>query len=478
MGAAPRGGRPADQGPALPRADGAVSATAPATCPACRQTSCASSEWFSSFTRVDANLSPRNTLVATGRRVSERLALGDARHVHAAGRDRRSAAHAATRPAVTRARRRGPTRSFGETTVQVHDYRNRRRSRRAPAPMQLLPETTLGNFFNQQHRDTRTTYQVIESMSGIARGAWRRPPVQGRHRPAAQRVRRREPEPAGAHRAHRRHARPAARLRRRADHAVDRQHRRGAVRAGSFPAEHALVGRVRRPHRSRRHHRSFQPHAARRRGGAVERLGQRGAARRFRPVLRAHAVDRRHLQSSSRARSTPVMRADGATPLGPPLQFTRVTDDLDTPRSRTWDISYDHRFNRNWSLHVGGDSARRQPRAASSNPAQTGAATGELRLSSTGRSTYREADIGVHFTHGPLADFNVTYARSSARGDLNTLTQLLRHDDVAGGRPQRLRAGLHRRAAPAARARPRDADAAVAPARHPRLAQRPAVFGA
>jgi hypothetical protein len=28
----------------------------------------------------------------------------------------------------------------------------------------------------------------------------------------------------------------------------------------------------------------------------------------------------------------------------------------------------------------------------------------------------------VHFTHGPAADFNVTYVRSSARGDLNALT--------------------------------------------------------
>ena len=31
--------------------------------------------------------------------------------------------------------------------------------------MQLLPETTLGNFFNQQQRDT-ATYQLIETVSG------------------------------------------------------------------------------------------------------------------------------------------------------------------------------------------------------------------------------------------------------------------------------------------------------------------------
>ena len=31
--------------------------------------------------------------------------------------------------------------------------------------MELLPETTLGNFFNQQHRNT-STYQLIETVSG------------------------------------------------------------------------------------------------------------------------------------------------------------------------------------------------------------------------------------------------------------------------------------------------------------------------
>ena len=35
--------------------------------------------------------------------------------------------------------------------------------------MELLPDTTLGNFFNRQQRMT-TTYQFIETMSGTQQG--------------------------------------------------------------------------------------------------------------------------------------------------------------------------------------------------------------------------------------------------------------------------------------------------------------------
>ena len=41
---------------------------------------------------------------------------------------------------------------------------------RGSAPMDLLPETTFGNFYNRQHREA-TTFQAIESASGSSR-AW------------------------------------------------------------------------------------------------------------------------------------------------------------------------------------------------------------------------------------------------------------------------------------------------------------------
>jgi hypothetical protein len=56
------------------------------------------------------------------------------------------------------------------------------------------------------------------------------------------------------------------------------------------------------------------------------------------------------------------------------------------------------------------------------NPVLTGPAGGELLLSSTGRSSYREAEAGVHFTARGGVDVNVSYMRSSSRADLNALT--------------------------------------------------------
>jgi hypothetical protein len=48
-------------------------------------------------------------------------------------------------------------------------------------------------------------------------------------------------------------------------------------------------------------------------------------------------------------------------------------------------------------------------------------ASGQLLLESTGRSSYREAEASVHFTHDHGIDLNVSYTRSAARGDLNSL---------------------------------------------------------
>ena len=53
---------------------------------------------------------------------------------------------------------------FGETTVHVHRFETDVLPQ-GPAPMQLLPDTTAGNFFNEQHRETMT-YQVIATLSG------------------------------------------------------------------------------------------------------------------------------------------------------------------------------------------------------------------------------------------------------------------------------------------------------------------------
>ena len=113
--------------------------------------------------------------------------------------------------------------------------------------------------------------------------------------------------------------------------------------------------------------------------------------------------------------------ADGVTPLGPAVTFVHTAADLQTPRSRTWDLGVDQRFNKFWSVHVG-LLDREGSHELVVDPVQTGASTGELRLTSTGYSSYFGGEAGVHFSAGDRADVSVSYTRSRARSDLNTLS--------------------------------------------------------
>jgi hypothetical protein len=113
--------------------------------------------------------------------------------------------------------------------------------------------------------------------------------------------------------------------------------------------------------------------------------------------------------------------ADGVSMLGSPMLFTHaVAPDLKTSRSGTWDVAYDHRLNKTWAIHIGGID--RQGRNELLVEPVTTPAGSQLLLESNGRSTYREAEIGVHFTGGTRVDVNATYARSVARADLNAFT--------------------------------------------------------
>ena len=81
--------------------------------------------------------------------------------------------------------------------------------------------------------------------------------------------------------------------------------------------------------------------------------------------------------------------SDGVTPLHPPVPFTyTVAPSLQTPRSHTSDVSYDHRLNKYWSIHVGGLD-RQGNHELIVNPVLTGT-LGTVLLSSGGRSSYRQ----------------------------------------------------------------------------------------
>ncbi|MEO8256216.1 MAG: carboxypeptidase regulatory-like domain-containing protein [Acidobacteriota bacterium] len=373
------------------------------------------SKWFSSFTRVDANLTPRHSLVATGGvfpSVFDTATLGTFTpapatvdlHVHA------------NQMAVTE-RAIWTDTLLAETTVQTHRYETDVVPQ-GSLPMQLQPQTTLGNFFNQQRR-VSSMLQVIESVSVAHDGP------RGSHLLKF-----------GVDLLHNKYdgastSRPV--LIERADGTLARRlDFSGPTTQSITSTDVALFVQDR-----------FQPNTrwSAEFGGRLDRDGVIG---RFNLTPRIGAALRLNDSGSAilhggfglfyeRTPSTAGTFTqfetavdsrfgnDGATLLAPPVAFVRLTGDLETPRTRTWDVAYDHRINSEWSLHLGG-IGRQGSRELIVDPLQTGAGTGQLRLSSSGRSSYRAADVTVHFTRGTTADFHVSYARSAARSDLNALT--------------------------------------------------------
>ena len=373
------------------------------------------SKWFSSFTRVDANLSPRHSLVATGGlfpNVLDTATLGTFTpaaatvdlHVHA------------NQQAVTQ-RAAWSNTVFGETTVQRHNYQTAVVPK-GSAPMELRPETTLGNFFDQQRRTT-STVQMIESVSVSSDAPG------GLHvfKAGFDLLR---SEYAGAST-----SRPVL-IERTGGALARRLDFSGSTMQSIASTDLALFAEDR-----------FQPNTrwSAEFGGRLDRdgvIGRLNLTPRVGAVLRLDDSGRALLHGGfglfyERTLSTAGtfdqfesaletrFAADGVTPIAQPIRFMRVTAALQTPRSRTWDISYDHRFNNQWSLHLGGLD-RRGSHELIVDPLQIATDRGQLQLSSRGRSSYREADVSVQFTRGQAADFRVSYARSVARADLNALT--------------------------------------------------------
>jgi len=389
------------------------------------------SESFSSFTRLDANLSPRHTLVATvgvfpG--VSNDATLGtftptpDATvNLHTNGNEVAVTERAAWTDAL-----------FGETTVQVHDY-STDVAPQGSALMQLLPvyPYTVGNFFNQQHRDT-STYQAIGSLSSSRQG------LGGLHLFKV-----------GFDLMHSQYdgsSLSRSVLVERADGTLARRldFPSGQTEQSIASTNVALFAQDRLQPNDRWY---LEFGSRLDRDGVIDRFnvtprvgvavllsrpgnavlhGGVGLFYEQTPLI-AGVFDEFESELDQRFGS------DGVTPLGPPTLYTHTTaPNLQTARSRTWDIGYDYRLSKMWSFHIGGVDRQGShelivnPVSPVSpvgpvNPAQTDTGD-ELLLSSDGRSSYRDADVGVHFTRGSTADINVSYARSSSQADLNALT--------------------------------------------------------
>ena len=106
------------------------------------------SKWFSSFTRVDANLSSRHSMIATGGIFPSRSALDTLGTFTPPNATVDISAHANRASVMERALWTDSL--FSETMVQLHDFQTDVLPQ-GLQPMVLTPETTFGNFFNRQH---------------------------------------------------------------------------------------------------------------------------------------------------------------------------------------------------------------------------------------------------------------------------------------------------------------------------------------
>jgi len=371
------------------------------------------SKTFSSFTRADANLSPRHSIAITGG-IFPRRASDDTLGTFTPPEATVDIDSNAGQLGITQRALWSDT-SFTETTVQIHGYRTDVMPQGAAA-MELRPETTLGNFYNRQHRTT-SGFQIVESLSGSRqmRGGLHLFKV-GFDLLHSEFDGSSSSRPVFIERSN-------GTLARRLDFPLLATQTYGSTDVALFAQD--------RVQPNTRWYLEF--------GG---RLDHDGVAGGLNPTPRVGTAFLLNESGSAVLRGgfglfyerSPLTAgafnqfesyvdsryaADGITLTAPPVRFVHRTAPLATPRSRTWDVAYDYRLNPKWAFHLGALD-RQGTRELIVEPLQAGASA-ELRLSSTGRSRYREAEAGIHFTHTPSADLNVTYVRSMAEGDLNAL---------------------------------------------------------
>ena len=79
-----------------------------------------------------------------------------------------------------------------------------------------------------------------------------------------------------------------------------------------------------------------------------------------------------------------------------------VAPGLQTPASRTWDAAFDYRLNARWAFHTG--VLNREGRNELIVTPLTAGSVAERRLSSDGRSSYRDVEVSAHYTRGATVD--------------------------------------------------------------------------
>jgi hypothetical protein len=371
-------------------------------------------EWYSTLTRIDANLTPRHSLAIAGGMVpstTKQETLGTFVPPDATVNITDDVAHGT----VMERALLGKATSV-ETTVEFHQYRTGV-APQGPASMTLLPETTLGNFFNVQHRHT-AAFQWVETVShsyngfggihllkagvdvlhGSYDGASASRPVLI-DRSDGTLARRLDFDGASVESVHTTDV---------AAFAQDRLQLAG-------PVSIEFGGRLDRDGVTESSNGSP-------RVGLAWRLNETGTATLhgglgyFYERTPSVAAAFTQFEAPLDTRFAP----DGVTPLGPPVVYRHVTaSTLEPAHSRTWDIGFDHHLNRTFSYHLGVlDRAGSDQLVVEPVRTAQGAA---YVMSSTGHSRYRQQEVTMHLGRETGDAINASYVHSSAQESLNAL---------------------------------------------------------
>jgi len=372
--------------------------------------------WISTFTRADVNATSKHSFVLNGGVFSNgnvNATLGTFIPPAATVDLHRTMTHVA-----------GVSRSVwtqwlqSETTVGLQSY-NIRSDPHGGAPMVLSPETTLGNFFNRQTRDT-ASYQLAHTLTITGTGAGLAHVVKvGVDLLASEYSGSSTSGPVRIEQANGALARSLDFV----GSTSERIHRvdaalfvedqvqlsdRWLVEAGARLDRDGVLNRV---------------NAAPRVGASVALNAARtamlrGGVGRFteRTPLAAGVFEQ--FQSVIDTRYAP----DGSTPVSAVRYQTVAAPNMRTAGSTVWSLNFEDRVNATLSWHAA-LLDRSGSHALIVDPIEA-PGQGQWLLSSTGRSRYRDAEIGAHLTHAPGIDIEATYTRSSAREDLNAFAGL------------------------------------------------------
>ena len=112
--------------------------------------------------------------------------------------------------------------------------------------------------------------------------------------------------------------------------------------------------------------------------------------------------------------------ASDGTPLAPAVAYAhRIAGDLQTPEAYVGNIEWDQRFGRKVLLKV----AFLHRRGSHEYIVEPDTAAGELRLSSSGTSRYRELESTVRYLGGERRDLTMSYVWARGTADLNNYDQ-------------------------------------------------------